>query len=105
MKKTNLDSDRKLDRAIGIFWVLIVFYLMFSVAITKYLIGAQYVSSGVRIFLFLGLLFFVLLRFISPRCPNCGLGIYSIFEIKKFPILIKQWSGKNCEGCGVALRK
>jgi hypothetical protein len=45
-------------------------------------------------------LFMVVLKKTMPRCPNCTQGIYSVIELKGYPLVLKSWSGKNCWGCG-----
>ena len=45
--------------------------------------------------------FFILLK-VLPRCPNCGMGVYSLIEYKRVPIFVKSWISKRCSGCGVA---
>ena len=47
--------------------------------------------------------FTVLVRFV-PRCPNCGLGYFSMLEIKRFPVIAKSWVGSHCYGCGKELK-
>lgn len=34
-----------------------------------------------------------------PRCANCGLGVFSVWEVKRIPILVKSWVGKRCIRC------
>ena len=59
--------------------------------------------SGYLIFILAAFAWFtVLMRFI-PRCPNCGLGYFSMVEIGRFPVLVKSWVGTHCYGCGKEL--
>ena len=44
-----------------------------------------------------------LVRFV-PRCPNCGLGYFSVVEVKRFPIIYRGWVSRHCFGCGKELK-
>ena len=39
-----------------------------------------------------------------PRCPNCGMGLFSILEISRVPIIVRSWVGDSCSGCGATLK-
>ena len=62
---------------------------------------------GINKFHFIGLVSLVLwltyLKKTIPKCPKCGLGLFSIIEIFRIPILGKSWVGTHCSGCGTKL--
>lgn len=43
-------------------------------------------------------------RHIVPRCPSCGLGLYSLTEYNGYPLIVKTWIGKNCAVCGARFK-
>ena len=45
----------------------------------------------------------LLVRFV-PRCPNCGLGYFSVIEAKRFPVIFMGWVSRHCFGCGKELK-
>lgn len=60
--------------------------------------------SGYLVFIGVAFAWFtVLVRFL-PRCPNCGLGYFSMLEVKRFPVIAKSWVGSHCYGCGKELK-
>ena len=39
-----------------------------------------------------------------PRCPKCGMGLFSVLEIRHVPVIVKSWIGPRCSGCGANLQ-
>lgn len=106
MSKDCTEEFKRLDRRVGLYWVFLIGYLiavsvLFNVVSSSFKWGS---ASHFYLFCVMGFGLLLLLRLISPRCPSCGRGLYSIIEFKKFPILIKSWIGKSCLGCGARLR-
>ncbi len=46
---------------------------------------------------------FLLIKMV-PRCPSCGMGLFSIIEIGRVPITVRSWVGDSCSRCGAALK-
>ena len=97
---------KELKSKIGMFWLAFILYGILSVNLLslcfkKFIFGipAVYIAA-------LGIIIGVniLFRYLSPRCPNCGHGLYSAIEIKKYPVVLKSWISKNCYGCGAKLK-
>ncbi|GAA5315175.1 MAG: hypothetical protein AseanaTS_03790 [Candidatus Pelagadaptatus aseana] len=106
MTKDCTEEFKKLSNKIALFWLVEIGYLVFVVfafEATEELI--KWGSLEFYIFIAsLSLLMFMVLRWFSPRCPNCGQGLYSVIEINKYPIMVKSFIGKNCGGCGAKLK-
>ena len=63
---------------------------------------------GVPKFHTLGILaIFLWLTYVTkviPRRPKCGMGLFSIIEIKHVPVVMKSWLGNSCSKCGHSLK-
>ena len=106
MIKDCTEEFKRLDRKIGIFWLGYVGYLIASALIFSAMVN-QCGWGSLEFYITatgIGVGHFVLLRYLSPRCPNCNQGLYSIVEINKYPVVVKTWIGKNCWGCGAKLK-
>lgn len=106
MTKDCSEEFKQLGPKIGLFWVAYLSYLVFvvfAIETTRGLINWGSLEFYL-LFVVLVLGMFIVLKLFSPRCPNCGQGIYSIVEIKGFPIAVKNWASKNCGGCGAKFK-
>lgn len=79
---------------------LLVFVLALEVTLPNEIYG---VSSGWLTFIIVGACWLSYLRLFIPRCSKCGLGVFSIVEVAKFPIIVKSWVGAKCFRCGEKL--
>lgn len=106
MSEDCTEEFKRLNRRIDLYWIFLIGYLIVvSVLFDVVSSNLKWESSShfyAFCVIFFGLL--LLLWLISPRCPSCGRGLYSIIEFRKFPILIKSRIGKSCLGCGARLR-
>jgi hypothetical protein len=48
--------------------------------------------------------FYLLYKF-SPRCQNCGQGIYSVIEVGRVPLVVRWPHGEKCLSCGKNLNE
>ena len=106
MTKDCTEEFKKLSSKIGLFWLVYIGYLI-GVAVALDATRELIDWGSLEFYIFtasLGLGMFLVLRWFSPRCPNCGQGLYSVIEINKYPIMVKNWIGKNCGGCGAKLK-
>jgi hypothetical protein len=76
---------------------IVCFVVLFISVLPKEVAGMPVRSIIPVIALFVWM--YVLTKFI-PRCPNCGLGLFSIIEIGRVPVVLKSWVGNQCPGCG-----
>jgi hypothetical protein len=60
--------------------------------------------SGYLVFILAVFAWFTVLMRYVPRCPNCGLGYFSMVEVGRFPVIAKSWVGSHCYGCGKELK-
>ena len=88
--------------------------ILFGSLVSLFFVGAllsallpEYIGGLPRTFIIVAVVgsgwAFVLIKLI-PRCPHCGLGYFSVVEIKRFPILARSWVGSHCAGCGKELK-
>lgn len=83
---------------------LIVIFLIGAVVIVVLPQEIAGFTSGYFVFILAAFAWFtVLMRFV-PRCPNCGLGYFSMVEFRRFPVIAKSWVGSHCYGCGKELK-
>lgn len=82
-----------LGSLLGIFLVL----LFFIYALPNKVFG---IPSSLIVFVMGATLWLYVVIRLIPRCPNCGLGLFSVVEIGRVPVIVKSWVGKNCYGCG-----
>lgn len=89
------------------YWFLVVA----STFITFFLILEFFEKCiwGIEVQYILGFIYFLiniyLLRFEQPRCPNCDFGIYSLIEVKKYPIFLTSMSPGACAKCNAIFKK
>lgn len=60
-------------------------------------------SSSWITWMIAGIAWLSYLRLFIPRCPKCGMGVFSIVEVAKFPIIVKSWVSSKCFECGEKL--
>ncbi len=106
MIKDCTEEFKRLDRKIGIFWLAYIGYLtVAAIALNTVADRCEWASLEFNAtFLAIAVGMLLVFRFFSPRCPNCGQGLYSLAEIGKYPIIVKTWIGKKCCGCGAKLK-
>jgi len=46
---------------------------------------------------------FVFLTKAMPRCSRCGMGVLSLVEVGRVPVIVKSWVGSHCSRCGAGL--
>jgi len=46
---------------------------------------------------------FVFLTKAIPRCSRCGMGVLSLVEVGRVPVIVKSWVGSHCSRCGAEL--
>jgi hypothetical protein len=102
---TNMDADRIKPKAYAIMYsgILGLFLLAFilNTLLPTVVVG---ISRFFAIGMIMGLFWFSFYIIAVPRCPKCGLGLFSVIEIKKVPIIVKSWVGNHCFGCGVEVK-
>ncbi|WP_460242356.1 hypothetical protein [Aurantivibrio infirmus] len=106
MTKDCTQEFKLLDRKIGVFWLAYISYLIASVLTFQAVVSPREWGSFKFYIFFAGVVLglLILLRYLSPRCPSCKQGLYSVVEIKKYPVVVKTWIGKHCWGCGAKLK-
>jgi len=84
----------------GLFLVVIL-YLSLAIILPDVIfsISRFYVIGALALIIWM-----VYLTKAIPRCHKCGYGVFSIFEIKRVPIIVKSIVGKHCSNCGAVLK-
>jgi len=106
MKKDCTEEMRKEYKKGEVFFFALVVYIITALSILSSLSNKVLFDLPAMFIGFVGVVIgmLIIFRYLSPRCTNCGLGVLSLIEIKKYPIVLKTWGGKNCWGCGAKLK-
>ena len=94
------------DGKAGIFVISMFFFGLVSVGILSETKEVYYAGISVWniVMPVIVIIFMLLIKKLTPRCPYCGMGRFSVFEIKGFPIIVKSWRGKSCLRCDARVK-
>jgi len=99
----NLKELRKKAYSVvyGSLFALFIIAFLLNIALPQVVLG---LPKSVMIFGVIVIFWYAILVKAVPRCPNCGMGLFSIIEVGRLPIFLKSWVGKECSRCGAPLK-
>jgi hypothetical protein len=87
--------------AYGGLFALFVITFVSSMVLPQEILG---LPKSLVLFVVAVVIWYALLVKAMPRCPNCGMGLFSIIEIGRFPVVLRSWVGDTCSKCGAPLK-
>jgi hypothetical protein len=97
LERSETIKSRAYSLMYGSLLALFVFASMLNFVLPPIFLG---IPKFVFIAIVVGIIWLVVLAKFLPRCPQCGLGVFSYFEIAKIPVIVRSWVGSNCSRCG-----